>query len=239
VADVVFRSLTKLWGENVALDDVSAELASGAVTALLGTNGAGKSTLLRVLLGLVAPTSGAATIDGRVYRELPHPACMVGAVLEGAGFHPGRSGRDHLRMLARAGGLPDARVNEALDAIDLSDVASKRVGGYSFGMRQRLALAGCLLAEPEVLVLDEPSNGLDVRGIRWLRQFLRDFAAAGHTAIVSSHALAEVALGADRVLVLDRGRLVAHSSVAEFAAGGGDLEDSFFALVDPRRGRAT
>ncbi len=229
---VVFRSVTKRFGESLALDGVSADVRPGAVTALLGNNGAGKSTLLRVLLGLVAPTSGSATVQGSAYRDLPHPTRTVGTALEGAGFHPGRSGRDHLRMLARAGGVAHNRVDEVLDLVGLTGVASKKVGGYSFGMRQRLALAGGLLGGPSVLVLDEPANGLDPRGIRWLRQFLRDFADRGNTALVSSHALAEVARGADEVMVLHEGRLLAHSPVDEMSAGSAGLEESFFALIE-------
>lgn len=229
---ITFRSVSKHFGDTVALDDVSAELAAGAVTALVGANGAGKSTLLRVLLGLIAPTSGSAEIDGSAYRELAQPTRLAGAVLEGTGFHPGRTGRDHLRMLARAAGIPEGRVEEVLDAVDLSGVSSKRVGGYSFGMRQRLALAAGLLGKPRVLVLDEPATGLDPPGIRWLRRFLRDFAARGNTALVSSHALAEVVLSADRIMVLHRGRLMAHSSVEELTSARTGLEDSFFALID-------
>ncbi len=229
---VVFRSVTKRFGESLALDGVSADVRAGAVTALLGNNGAGKSTLLRVLLGLVAPTSGSATVEGSAYRDLPHPTRTVGTALEGAGFHPSRSGRDHLRMLARAAAVADNRVDEVLDLVDLAGVASKKVGSYSFGMRQRLALAGGLLGGPNVLVLDEPANGLDPRGIRWLRQFLRDFADRGNTALVSSHALAEVAVGADEVMVLHRGRLLAHSPVDEMSSGRRGLEESFFALIE-------
>lgn len=236
MAGIAFESITKRFGDTVALDDVSAEVAPGTVTALLGVNGAGKSTLLRLLVGLIAPTSGSATIDGSPYRELAQPTCTVGAVLEGAGFHPGRSGRDHLRMLARAVGIPERRVDEVLDVVDLSGVSSKRVGGYSFGMRQRLALAGGLLGEPRILVLDEPANGLDARGIRWLRLFLRDFAARGNTALVSTHALAEVDQGADEVMVLHRGRLVSHSTVEELTSKSSGLEDSFFALIDREPG---
>ena len=239
MADIVFRSVTKRFGDAVALEGVSCELAPGRVTALLGTNGAGKSTLLRVLVGLVTPTSGSATIDGRPYRQLRDPTRMVGVALEGVGFHPGRSGRDHLRILARASSLRESRVDEVLGLLELSDVSSRPVGAYSFGMRQRLALAGGLLAEPTVLVLDEPANGFDARGIRWFTRFLRDFAERGNTALVSSHALGEVAQIADDVIVLDHGRLLVHSAVRELTSGDVGLEESFFALIDREPGPPT
>jgi ABC-2 type transport system ATP-binding protein len=189
------------------------------VVGLLGPNGAGKTTALRMLLGLVAPSAGAATIDGRPYRALEAPARHVGAVLEATSFHPGRRARDHLRVLAAGAGIADTRVDDALAAVGLTSAARRRVGGYSLGMRQRLGLAGALLGDPDILVLDEPTNGLDPEGIRWLRHFVRGYAAAGRTVLVSSHLLAEVAQTVDDVIVLAHGRLVAHGPLSQLLAG--------------------
>jgi len=209
-------SLTKRFDEQTtAVDDLSFTVEPGKVTGFLGPNGAGKTTTLRVLLGLVAPTAGSATFDGRPYRELKRPLETAGAVLERSGFHPGRSGRDHLRVLARAAGFARSRVDELLAFVGLSDAADRRVGGYSLGMRQRLALAAALLGDPPALVLDEPANGLDPQAVRWLRDFLRAQADSGRTVLVSSHALAEVAQTVDEVVVIDRGRLIAHTPLAE------------------------
>jgi ABC-2 type transport system ATP-binding protein len=189
------------------------------VTGFLGPNGAGKTTTLRMLLGLVAPTSGAATIDGRPYRELADPARRVGAVLEQSGFHPGRSARDHLRVLATTAGLAPARVDEVLEQTGLAAAARRRVGGFSLGMRQRLGLAAALLGDPDVLVLDEPANGLDPEGVHWLRGLIRGLADQGRTVRVSSHLLAEVAQTVDQVVIIDRGRLVTQSTLAALTAG--------------------
>ena len=191
------------------------ELAPGRVVGLLGPNGAGKTTTLRMLLGLVAPTAGSATIDGQPYRDLDEPIRHIGAVLEATSFHPGRRAREHLRAIAATAGLPDDRVDEVLADVALTGVARRRVGGFSLGMRQRLGLAAALLGEPEILVLDEPTNGLDPEGVRWLRDFVRGYAAAGHTVLVSSHLLAEVAQTVDEVVVLVAGRLVAHAPLSE------------------------
>ncbi|HTR72738.1 MAG TPA: ABC transporter ATP-binding protein [Solirubrobacteraceae bacterium] len=215
---VVSESLTKRFGPLTAVDRLSFALEPGTITGFLGPNGAGKTTTLRVLLGLAAPTSGRALIFGKPYGELEQAALRVGAVLEATDFHPGRSGRDHLRMLGCAVGLPDSRTDEVLRLVELQGAAHRRVKGYSLGMRQRLGLAAALLGDPELLVLDEPANGLDPEGVRWLRDFLRAFAAEGRTVLVSSHVLAEVAQTVDRVLIINHGRLVAESSLEELTA---------------------
>ncbi|MCU1363179.1 MAG: transporter [Acidimicrobiaceae bacterium] len=207
------ESLTKKYGNVVAVDDLSFTIEAGTITGFLGPNGAGKTTTLRMLLGLANPTSGHATIFGVPYTDLPTPAMRVGAVLEATDFHPGRSGRDHLRTLSRAAGLPDSRVDEVLGLVELTSAAKRRVKGYSLGMRQRLGLAAALLGNPDLLVLDEPANGLDPEGVRWLRDFLRDFASGGRTVLVSSHVLAEVAQTVDQVLIINHGRLVTESSL--------------------------
>jgi ABC-2 type transport system ATP-binding protein len=212
------RSLTKRFGGLVAVEDLSFDLEPGTVTGFLGPNGAGKTTTLRMLLGLAAPTSGEAHVFGRRYRALDRPAKRVGAVLESTDFHPGRRGRDHLRALALASSVPDSRVDEVLALVELTPAARRRVKGYSLGMRQRLGLAAALLGDPELLVLDEPANGLDPEGVRWLRDFLRRFAAEGKTVFVSSHVLAEVAQTVDRVVIINRGRLVVDAPLAELTA---------------------
>ena len=207
--------LTKRYRQATAVDDLSFSIPRGRITGFLGPNGAGKTTTLRVLLGLVLPTSGRAAVDGRRYRELPAPLRTVGAVLEASNYHPARSGLNHLRVLATAARISRARVDEVLAAVELSAAAKRRVGAYSLGMRQRLSVAAALLGEPELLVLDEPANGLDPEGIRWLRNFLRSFAESGGTVFVSSHVLAEVAQVADDVVIIHRGKLVAQQSVTE------------------------
>jgi ABC-2 type transport system ATP-binding protein len=212
------RELTKRFGQVTAVEDLSFGVDAGKVTGFLGPNGAGKTTTLRVLLGLVRPTAGAATIHGRPYRLLERPALQVGAVLESSGFYPGRHGRDHLRVLAAAAGLPERRVDEVLYHVGLAEAATRRVGDYSLGMRQRLALACALLGDPGVLILDEPANGLDPEGIHWLRGFLRLLAEQGRTVLVSSHVLAEVAQTVDEVVIIAGGRLVAQSTLAELTA---------------------
>ena len=212
------ESLSKRFGKVLAVDDLSFELEAGTITGFLGPNGAGKTTTLRMLLGLAAPTSGSAAVFGQPYAELERPSHRVGAVLEATDFHPGRSGRDHLRTLARAAELPDSRVDDVLRLVDLASAAGRRVKGYSLGMRQRLGLAAALLGEPELLILDEPANGLDPEGVRWLRDFLRDFAAGDRTVLVSSHVLAEVAQTVDQVLIISRGKLVVESSLEALTA---------------------
>jgi ABC-2 type transport system ATP-binding protein len=216
VVDVT--SLTKDFGGLTAVDGLSFSLDAGTITGFLGPNGAGKTTTLRMLLGLAEPTSGDALVFGEPYAALDDPARRVGAVLEATDFHPGRSGRDHLRSLGRSIGIPDARADEVLGIVDLAGAAQRRVKGSSLGMRQRLGLAAALLGDPELLVLDEPANGLDPEGVRWLRDFLRSFAAEGHTVLVSSHVLAEVAQTVDNVVIISGGRLVVESSLEELTA---------------------
>jgi ABC-2 type transport system ATP-binding protein len=212
--------LTKRYGSVTAVQDLSFKVRAGAVTGFLGPNGAGKTTTLRMVLGLARPTAGHATVEGRRYVELDDPARTVGANLEVAGAHPGRSGRNHLRALAAMAGLPGSRVEDVLRLVELTDVAGRRVGKYSMGMRQRLGLAATLLGDPRVLVLDEPANGLDPRGIRWLRDFLRAMAGEGRTVLVSSHVLAEVAQTVDDVVVIHRGRMVTQGPVSQLTRRG-------------------
>jgi len=215
---IVVDRLTKQYPKVRAVDDLSFTVEPGRVTGFLGPNGAGKTTTLRMVLGLAAPSSGRALVFDKLYADLPQAALRVGAVLEATDFHPGRSGRDHLRTLSRAASLPDSRVDEVLTLVELSDAARRRVKGYSLGMRQRLGLAAALLGDPELLVLDEPANGLDPEGVRWLRDFLRDFASKGRTVLISSHVLAEVAQTVDQVLIINRGKLVVESSLEQLTA---------------------
>ena len=216
---LVFDHLTKRFGATTAVEDLSATVRPGRVTGFLGPNGAGKTTSLRMLLGLVRPTAGTATFDGRAYADLQEPVREVGTLLEATGFHPGRRARDHLRVLAVAARLPADRPDEVLEQVGLTDAASRKVGGYSLGMRQRLGLAAALLGDPPVLVLDEPANGLDPQGIRWLRTFLRQLAGEGRTVLVSSHVLPEVEQTADDVIVVAGGRLVQQGTLAELSGG--------------------
>ncbi|HUI36287.1 MAG TPA: ATP-binding cassette domain-containing protein, partial [Gaiellaceae bacterium] len=222
---VEVRALTKRYGSTVAVDGLSFGIAAGRITGFLGPNGAGKTSTLRALLGLVRPTSGEALVEGQPYARLRDPLGTVGAVLESESFHPARSGRNHLRVLATAAGVQAARVDEVLEQVELTGAARRRVGGYSLGMRQRLSVAGALLGWPRLLVLDEPANGLDPEGIRWLREFLRSFAAGGGTVLISSHVLAEVAQLADEVVIIHRGRLVTREPLAALTAraGGGTV----------------
>jgi ABC-2 type transport system ATP-binding protein len=212
------HGLTKRFGKTLAVDNLSFTAEPGRITGFLGPNGAGKTTTMRSVLGLVYPTSGTATVLGRRYRDLDHAGRRVGAVLEASSYHPGRSGRNHLRVAAAASGLPRARVEDVLELVELRDAAGRRVGGYSLGMRQRLHLATALLGDPEVLVLDEPANGLDPAGMRWLRDLLRSLAERERTILVSSHVLAEVELIADEVVIIHRGKFVARGPTAEIAA---------------------
>jgi ABC-2 type transport system ATP-binding protein len=207
--------LTKRFGPVQAVQDLTFTVAPGLVTGFLGPNGAGKTTTLRCLLGLVRPTAGHALVGGRPYRELEHPLRAVGAALEAASFHPGRSARNHLRFLAQAADLPVTRVEAVLSLVGIAEYADRRVGGFSLGMRQRLGLAQALLGDPAVLVLDEPANGLDPAGIAWLRGFLRSLAAEGRTVLISSHVLAEVQQTVDEVVVIARGRLVTQGRLAD------------------------
>ncbi len=222
---LTFDRLTKRFGSVLAVDELSFAVAPGRVTGFLGPNGAGKTTSLRCLLGLVAPTSGAALIDGRPYHRLARPLATIGASLE-PGFHPGRTARDHLRVVCLEAGLPRARADEALALVGLEDSADRRVLGFSLGMRQRLSLAETLLGEPEVLVLDEPANGLDPEGIAWLRATLRHHAGQGRTVLVSSHVLSEVEQTVDDVVIIDRGRLVRACPLADLAAEAAVLVES-------------
>ncbi len=215
------ESLTKRFGEVSAVTDLSFALEAGTITGFLGPNGAGKTTTLRMVLGLAAPTSGRALVFDKPYAELVRPSLRIGAVLEATDFHPGRTGRDHLRMLGLAVDVPDSRADEVLNLVELGGAARRRVKGYSLGMRQRLGLAAALLGDPELLILDEPANGLDPEGVRWLRDFLRRLASEGRTVLVSSHVLAEVAQTVDQVLIISRGKLVVESSLAELTARAG------------------
>jgi ABC-2 type transport system ATP-binding protein len=218
MAVITIQGLTKRFGPVTAVDDLSFQVDQGTVVGFLGPNGAGKTTTLRTLLGLVTPTAGSARIDGQPYRALAEPIRHVGAVLEASSFHPGRSARNHLRVVATAAGLPLARADAVLDQVGLAQAARRRVGGFSLGMRQRLGLATALLGDPQVLILDEPANGLDPEGVHWLRGFLRQLADQGRTVLVSSHVLAEVAQTVDQVVIIAAGRLVTQSTLAALTA---------------------
>ena len=209
------RGLSKRFGDLVAVDALSFSVSPGRITGFLGPNGAGKTTTLRMLLGLVRPTSGEGLIGGARYADLPAPLSTVGAALEATSFHPGRSGRDHLRVLAATHRIPDQRVDDLLELVGIPAAARKRAGGYSMGMRQRLGLAAALLGDPQVLVLDEPANGLDPEGISWLRGFLRRLAAEGKTILISSHLLTEVEQTVDDVVIIANGHLVRQGTIEE------------------------
>ncbi len=213
--EIVVTGLTKRFGSVTAVSDLGFTVRPGVVTGFLGPNGSGKTTTLRCLLGLVRPTAGTATVGGRAYRDLDHPLSAVGAALEASSFHPGRTARRHLQTMALAAGLPASRAEEVLDQVAMTDHADRRVGGYSLGMRQRLALAQALLGDPPALVLDEPANGLDPAGIAWLRGFLRALAEQGRTVLVSSHVLSEVQQTVDDVVVIARGRLLREGSLRD------------------------
>jgi ABC-2 type transport system ATP-binding protein len=213
---IVVSNLTKRFGAVRAVDDLSFEVEPGSVTGFLGPNGAGKTTTLRCLLGLVTPNQGTTTIGGRRYADLPDPLGTVGAALEASGFHPGRTARNHLRVLCAAARLPDARADEVLELTGIAEAANRRVRGFSMGMRQRLSLAATLLGDPRVLILDEPANGLDPAGINWLREFLRYLAGSqGKTVLVSSHILSEVEQTVDSVVIISRGRLVREGTLRD------------------------
>jgi ABC-2 type transport system ATP-binding protein len=225
------RGLSKRYRSTVAVDGLSFEVRPGAVTGFLGPNGAGKSTTMRLILGLDTPDAGEVRIGGRRYRELGWPLREVGAVLDARAFHPGRSGRAHLAALAASNDLPPSRVEEVLGIVGLADAAGRRAGQFSLGMAQRLGIAAALLGDPAVLLLDEPANGLDPEGIRWMRDLLRALAAEGRVVFVSSHLIGEVARTAERLVVIGRGRLLAQTSVAELSARSGSLEDAFLELT--------
>jgi ABC-2 type transport system ATP-binding protein len=220
-AAIVIDRLSKRFGKVQAVSDMSFDVAAGRVTGFLGPNGAGKSTTLRMLLGLIHADRGTGTIYGRRYEDLEHPSRQVGAVLENASFHPGRSGRNHLRVLAAAGEHPLERVTELLEQVGLTAAADRRVKGYSMGMRQRLAIAAALLGDPEVLILDEPTNGLDPPGIRWVRDLLRAEAARGRAVLVSSHLLSEVEQSVDDVVVIAKGVMRANGPIERVLGDGG------------------
>ncbi|MEZ0113632.1 ABC-2 type transport system ATP-binding protein [Catenulispora sp. EB89] len=209
-------SLTKCYGRTKAVDHLTFSVRPGTVTGFLGPNGAGKSTTMRMLIGLDAPTAGRATVDGRSYADHPAPLHEVGAMLEARAIHPGRSARNHLRTLAATHGIPAARVDEVIDLVGLPSAANRRAGGFSLGMAQRLGIAAALLGDPATLILDEPVNGLDPEGVLWIRTLLKGLAAEGRTVFVSSHLMSEMALTADHLVVIGRGRLIADCSVAEF-----------------------
>ena len=219
MGEITVERLTKRYGETLAVDDLSFTVEAGCVTGFLGPNGAGKSTTLRALLGLVRPTSGRALVMGRPFHELEDPVRTVGAALDAHDVHPGRSGRGHLRTIAAAAGLPDSRVDEVLDMVELTPARDRRVKGYSMGMRQRLALAAALLGDPHILMLDEPANGLDPQGMRWLRDILVSLAAEGRVVLISSHVLSEVEQTVDSVVVIGAGRLVMQGTLAELVKG--------------------
>jgi ABC-2 type transport system ATP-binding protein len=219
MAPVEVRDLSKRFGKVLAVKDLSFDVQAGPVTGFLGPNGAGKSTTLRALLGLVRPTAGTATFDGRLYEELERPSTKVGAVLEDASFHPGRTARNHLRVLAATGEHPFERVDTVLHDVGLTEAANRRVGGYSMGMRQRLGIAAALLGDPEVLILDEPTNGLDPPGIVWMRDLVRDQAGRGRAVLISSHLLAEVAQSVDDVVVVSHGELRGQGTLESVLGG--------------------
>ena len=225
------RGLSKRYGATVAVDSLTFNVRSSMVTGFLGPNGSGKSTTMRLLLDLDAPDAGQVRIGGRRYRDLRWPLRQVGALLEARAFHPGRSARAHLRALAASNDIPRSRVEEVLGQVGLAEVAGRRAGTFSLGMAQRLGIAAALLGDPEVLLLDEPVNGLDPEGIRWVRDLLRSLAAEGRVVLVSSHLIAEMAVTAERLVVVGRGRLLAQTSVAELSARSTSLEEAFLALT--------
>src|SRR5215475_10657954 len=235
---IVVSGLTKRFGRVTAVDGLSFTAEPGSVTGFLGPNGAGKTTTLRMLTGLVAPDSGTATISGCHYAALTAPGRDAGVVLEAAGFHPGRSGRDHLRVYCTAAGYPLQRADEVLEITRLATAGRRKARGYSLGMRQRLALATALLGDPAALILDEPANGLDPEGSAWLRGLLRDYARSGRTVLYSSHALGEVEQLADHVVIVSNGRLVRDGALAELTGGRGGLEEIFLALTSRPAGSA-
>ena len=226
------RGLVKRYGSTTAVDNLSFDVRPGTVTGFLGPNGAGKSTTMRMILGLDRPDAGTAQVNGKSYHELRWPLREVGALLEAKAFHPGRSARAHLTALAVSNGIPRRRVNDVLEITGMSKAADRRAGKFSLGMAQRLAIAAALLGDPAVLLLDEPVNGLDPEGIRWIRGLLKNLAARGRTVLVSSHLISEVAQTADQLIVIGRGRLLAQTTVAELSARSTSLEEAFFQLTD-------
>ncbi len=229
MATIEIQGLMKDFGTHRVVDDISFEVPEGGITGFLGPNGAGKTTTLRMALGLVTPTKGRALIGGRPYGDLTEPRRIVGALLEATGSHPGRSGRDHLRVLAQVSDIPDSRVDEVLTLVDLGSAAEDRARTYSLGMKQRLGLAAALLGDPEVLILDEPANGLDPAGVAWLRGLLRGLAAEGRTVLVSSHVLSEVQQIATSVVIIQSGTLRYSGALVDLP--GASLEDAFLSLT--------
>jgi ABC-2 type transport system ATP-binding protein len=228
---IEFQGLTKEYKDVVAVRNLTASVEAGRITGFLGPNGAGKSTALKCLLSLAAPTSGTALIRGAKYENLVNPLKEVGAVIETGGFNPSLSGLKNLRIIAASAGIPDARALEVLELVDLTDARNKKVKQYSMGMKQRLSLATAILGEPEILVLDEPANGLDPIGIAWLREFLKKLAASGHSILISSHQLAEMQNTVDDVLIIHKGRLITQGSMSS-VVGNGSLEEAFIRLVE-------
>jgi ABC-2 type transport system ATP-binding protein len=226
------RELTKRYGPTLAVDDLSFDLRPGTVTGFLGANGSGKSTTMRLILGLDSPDTGQVRIGGRRFGELRWPLREVGSLLEARSFHPGRTARSHLAALAASNAIPRRRVNEVLDQVGLASAAGRRAGKFSLGMAQRLGIAAALLGDPPVLLLDEPVNGLDPAGVRWIRDLLKSLAAQGREVFVSSHLISEMALMADRLVVIGQGRLLADTTVAEMSARAPSLEDAFLAMTD-------
>jgi ABC-2 type transport system ATP-binding protein len=231
VGRIVVSGLTKRFGSVTAVDGLSFTATPGSVTGFLGPNGAGKTTTLRMLAGLVTPDAGTTTISGQRYAALASPGQGAGVVLEAAGFHPSRTGRDHLRVYCTVSGYPLRRADEVLEITGLAEAGRRKVRGYSLGMRQRLALAAALLGNPAALILDEPANGLDPEGIAWLRGLLRDYARSGRAVLYSSHVLPEVEQLAGQVVIISRGRLVCNGTLAELTGGRGGLEELFLSLT--------
>ena len=226
------RNLTRRYGPTVAVDALSFDVRPGGVTGFLGPNGSGKSTTMRMIVGLDRPDAGQVRVGGRRYHELRWPLREVGALLEAKAFHPGRTARSHLAALAASNAIPRARIDEVLDLVGLTSVAGLRAGKFSLGMGQRLGVAAALLGDPAVLLLDEPVNGLDPEGVRWIRELLKSLAGQGRTVFVSSHLISEMALTAERLVVIGQGRLLTHTTVAEMSARAASLEDAFFQLTN-------
>jgi ABC-2 type transport system ATP-binding protein len=229
---ITAHGLTKHYGHTVAVRDLSFTVQPGLVTGFLGPNGAGKSTTMRMLIGLDRPDAGQAMVNGKPYRELRRPLREVGAMLEARSFHPGRSARAHLSALAVSNAVPECRVEKVLELVGLADVSSRRAGKFSLGMTQRLGIAAALLGDPGIVILDEPANGLDPEGVRWIRNLLKSLAAEGRTVLVSSHLISEVAQMAGELIVIGQGRLLAQAAVAELTATADSLEEAFFRLTE-------